>query len=399
MDSQTEPVCGQSSRRRPGTVSACDGKKFRRVRWAVFPMLVLWVLWFGGACSVFVRSPSRESDSALPVRGIHLGAPSKRDLPAALKFIREVLPTEGVNTLILEFGFNFDFQSRPEFVNPSALGKEDVQKIVAACRENRIQLIPQINCLGHQSWSKNNGRLLQKHPEFDETPGKYPGNEGIYCRSYCPLHPEVHKVMFALIDELAAACQAKAFHVGMDEVFILADPGCPRCKGKSPADLFAGEVRTLHDHLESIGCRMWMWGDRFLDGKATGIGKWEASENGTHPAVDQVPKDIVICDWHYGKAHETPRFFAEKGFEVVACPWRKSDVALGQLAHVRSLRTGPDRAVARRALGMVQTTWCGFSSFARAYEAQEGGAAAGRKNAVEAAQCFRTLFAAIRQEP
>jgi hypothetical protein len=240
---------------------------------------------------------------------------------------------------------------------------------------------------------------LEKHPEFDETPGKYPDNKGIYCRSYCPLHPEVHKVLFDLMDELAAACKAKAFHVGMDEVFILADPDCPRCKGKSPADLFAGEVKTLHDHLKARGRRMWMWGDRFLDGKATGTGKWEGSENETYPAVDRAPKDIVICDWHYEKAHETARFFAEKGFAVVACPWRKSDVALGQLALIRSVRSRPDKAVAGRALGVVQTTWCGFSPFVRAYEAKEGAAPSGKNNAAEAARCFRTLFAAIRQGP
>jgi len=340
-----------------------------------------------------------EAKAGLPVRGLHLGAPAKKDLPAVLAFVREELPREGVNTLIVEFDYEFDFQSRPEFANPTALGKSEVREIAAACREHGVALIPQINCLGHQSWARRNGRLLERHPEFDETPGKYPENKGIYCRSYCPLHPEVHKVMFDLIDELAAACEAKAFHVGMDEVFLLADPDCPRCGGKRAADLFAGEVKVLHDHLQSIGCRLWMWGDRFLDGKATGIGEWEASTNATSAAIEQVPKDIVICDWHYGKAHETPRFFAEKGFEVVACPWRKSDVALGQLAHIRSTRNGEDAALAARALGMVQTTWCGFTPFYQAYKTQGDGAPVAKGGAGESAQCFRALFAAMRQAP
>lgn len=34
-----------------------------------------------------------------------------------------------------------------------------------------------------RSWAKSTGALLRAHPEFDETPGKYPQNEGIYCRS------------------------------------------------------------------------------------------------------------------------------------------------------------------------------------------------------------------------
>ena len=128
----------------------------------------------------------------------------------------------------------------------------------------------------------------------------------------------------------------------MDEVFLLGDPKCPRCAGKDKAELFAGEVKKLHDHLAEKKRAMWMWGDRFLDGKATKIGKWEASENGTHPAIDLVPKDIVICDWHYDRAPETPRHFVSKGFSVLSCPWRKPEVALAQAQMQRAVAAGQD---------------------------------------------------------
>ncbi len=358
-----------------------------------------------GACAgASVAETAPAAAVPVPVRGLHTFAPAKKDLPDALAFIRETLPKEGVNTLVLEINFGFNFTSRPEFADPSALGQEDVRQIVRACREAGVVLVPQVNCLGHQSWAESTGRLLQKHPEFDETPkkayqkGAKPDDPAFfsYCRSYCPLHPEVHPVLFALLSELAAAFEAKDFHVGMDEVFVLADPGCPRCRGKDPAALFAGEVKALRDHLKSLGCRTWLWGDRLLDGKATRIGSWEAATNGTHAALDAIPKDVVICDWHYEKAHETPRFFAEKGFAVVACPWRKTDVALGQLAHIRSLRSGEDKTVAARALGMVQTTWCGFAPFLKAYrELERGGEPKGQ--AAEAARCFRELMKAARE--
>lgn len=340
-----------------------------------------------------------QDKSALPVRGIHLSAPSKNDLSTALSFIGEVLSKEGVNTLILEFNYSYNFQSRPEFADSSALGRDEVQQIVRVCREKGIELIPQINCLGHQSWAKRTDRLLTKHPEFDETPGKYPDNKDIYCRSYCPLHPEVHKVLFELIDELAKACEAKSFHVGMDEVFILADRDCPRCKDKTTAEMFATEVKMLQAHLKAINCRMWMWGDRFLDGKSTRLGKWEASENGTQSAIDLVPKDIVICDWHYDAAPETPQIFASKGFDVVACPWRKQDVALSELRQIKTIRSGSDAAAAKRALGVVQTTWCGFSAFVKACDAQSSGAAPSKGSAFESAACFSKLFAAMRETP
>ncbi len=342
------------------------------------------------------QSAAGDKAGALPVRGLHLTAPDKKDVGMLVEFIRDALPKAGVNTLILEFDYHYDFKSLPEFGDPSALGKDEVRQILQACRVAGIQLIPQMNCLGHQSWDKHNGRLLEKHPEFDETQGKYPDNEGIYCRSYCPLHPGVHQVIFALMDELAAACEAKAFHIGMDEVFILADPDCPRCKGRDPAELFAGEVNALHAHLQKIGCRTWMWGDRFIDGKATKLGKWEASENGTESAIDHVPKDIVICDWHYDQPPETPLMFARKGFDVVACPWRKPDVALAELAQIRKIRTDDDQAAARHALGMMQTTWCGAASFVDAYRALETGSEPGKDSAAESANCFANLFKAIR---
>jgi len=366
-------------------------------RWWMLAGLALWLVLLDDLSAA--AQPAERVGGGLPVRGLHLSVPGKHETAALVAFIQESLPKAGVNTLVLEFNYRFDFKSRPEFADPSAMGRDEIRRIAQACREAGIELIPQINCLGHQSWAKHNGRLLEQHPEFDETPGKHPGNEGIYCRSYCPRHPQLHAVLFALMDELAQACEAKAFHIGMDEVFILADPDCPRCQGRNPAELFADEVKKLHAHLKTIGCRTWMWGDRFLDGKVTGLGKWEASENATAEAIELVPKDIVICDWHYDRAPATARIFAKKGFDVVACPWRKPNVALEQLALIRGLRADADPAVARHALGMLQTTWCGAAPFIKAYHARSTGEAPKSDAASESANCFATLFKAMREKP
>jgi hypothetical protein len=334
---------------------------------------------------------------APPVRGLHLMAPGAEDLPLALRFIKEALPKEGVNTLVLEIGYNFQFTKRPEMANPNGLSAENLRQLAEACKSVNVRLIPLINLLGHQSWARSTGTLLRVHPEFDETPGKYPQNEGIYCRSYCPLHPQVHDVVFDVIDEIADAAGADAVHIGMDEVFLLGEDDCERCKGKDKAELFAQEVRTLHDHLAAKGRAMWMWGDRFLDGETTGIGKWEASVLKTHRAIPMVPKDVVICDWHYDRALPTTEHFAIEGFGVLACPWRKADVALAQLEAVRRVRSHATKAIAERTQGMLQTTWSGMTPFARAYfgEAPPAGARVSDQ-VVEALACFRTLFRELR---
>ncbi len=330
--------------------------------------------------------------SGLPVRGLHVTAPKQEELPDCLRFIREALPKEGVNLLVVEFGYRYQFTKRPEVAEKDALTREDVKGIVAACRDAGVRLVPQINLLGHQSWANTTFGLLRAHPEFDETPGKYPANEGIYCRSYCPLHPEVHNVVFDLIDELAEACEADAFHVGLDEVFLLGEDDCPRCKGKNRADLFAQEVRTLHDHLAKAGRTMWMWGDRFLDGEITGLGKWEASQNGTVTDLRQIPKDIVICDWHYESAPPTALHFAVAGFPVVSSPWRRPGVALAQLQLIRHARKNAPDAISARMLGVLQTTWCSFGPFAKAYF-REGPV---DPAVVEALVCFKELFRDLR---
>jgi hypothetical protein len=328
----------------------------------------------------------------LPVRGLYLSVPKPVEVPMVVEFIRKVLPKERVNLLVMEINYRYQYTSHPEVVDKDALSREDVKAIVAACRATGVRMIPLINLFGHQSWERTTFGLLRAYPEFDETPGKYPNNEGIYCRSYCPLHPELHKVVFALMDELAEVSEADAVHVGLDEVFILADPDCPRCQGRDPAELFAQEVRALRDHLARSNHEMWMWGDRLLDASVTGLGKWEASANGTAPAIRQIPRDIVICDWHYDSAPPTAAYFAVEGFRVVSAPWRKTPAALGQLEIMGSARRNANEVIAQRMLGMLQTTWGSSASFIRAYKKDKQTPESSR----EAAVTFKRLFKGIR---
>src|SRR4051794_32762833 len=82
-------------------------------------------------------------DSLLPVRGFCIGSPKPQDVDAFVKFIREELATRKVNTLILRVDYNYQYQSHPELSDSAALSKADVQKMVTACNETGIQLIPQ----------------------------------------------------------------------------------------------------------------------------------------------------------------------------------------------------------------------------------------------------------------
>jgi hypothetical protein len=312
--------------------------------------------------AALLAAPPTDLRPIMPWRGVHFLSGGADSLPRLERFVREVMPALDLNVLVLEVDYGFQWQSHPELRDDGALSFDQARHLAAVCRDQHIRLIPQFQCLGHQSWAKHTGILLRTHPEFDETPNLPLDNPGIYCRSWCPLHPGINKVIFALFDELLDAFQADALHVGMDEVFLIGEDSCPLCRGHDHAELFAKAVNDYHQHL--VGekkVEMLMWGDRLLDAKATGNSEWEASANGTAPAIDQIPNDIIVCDWHYGRRAEYPsiKVFLDKGFRVWPSGWRETAATL-------ALIDDSARHADARMLGHLFTTWVGADEVCRA---------------------------------
>lgn len=352
----------------------------------------------------FYATAQEKLDLVLPVRGICLSAPNPEGVDKFVHFIRDELIPQKVNTLVILIDYGYAFKSRPELTGENPLSEQDVKKIVRACREGGIRIIPQINLLGHQSWFQNVGQLLKAYPQFNETPHvptgegsgelKWPNEWGLYCLSYCPLHPEVHKVVFDVVDEIVEVFETDAFHAGMDEVFYLGDDRCPRCQGRDKAVLFAGEVTKIRNHLARTNSELWIWGDRLLDGRTTGIGLWEASYNNTHQAIDMIPKDVVINDWHYERPDPTAIYFALKGFRVVTCPWRFPDVTKTQLQIMLDAKKYATPAVRDNYLGMLHTTWTSADNFIEEYYGRKEVNTGRGGNYVEA---FKVLFEEINK--
>ena len=340
-------------------------------------------------------------DSLLPVRGFCIDAPRPVGLDSFIRFIDLELAPRKVNTLIVQIEYHYQFKSHPELIDSFALSKSEIKKIVSVCKKNNIRVIPQIDLLGHQSWANHPGKLLKIYPEFDEAPRiimpeiyVWPNADNLYCKSYCPLHPALHPVLFDVIDELCEVFESDAFHAGMDEVFFIGDDKCPRCGGRDKAELFAGEVWTVHDHLHQKGREMWIWGDRLLDGKTTGLGEWEASFNNTYRAVDMIPKDVVICDWHYNRADKTAIYFAMKGLRVVTCPWRQPSTAVTQINDMIAFRRESTPEMNTRFLGIMETTWTRTSLFLFNYYSAQSSVTAD-KNENTSWNCFQIMFDTI----
>ena len=69
-------------------------------------------------------------------------------------------------------------------------------------------------------------------------------------------------------------------------------------------------------------------------------------------AVDLIPNDIVICDWHYGKQSNYPSvpFLLEKGFRVWPSSWQPLDGAKAFSAFSRAQKNA-------QLIGFLCTVW------------------------------------------
>jgi hypothetical protein len=302
------------------------------------------------------RGDQAAARKTAPWHALHLiNYQSDKDLEVLGRQIPQ-LAALGINVLILEVDYGYRFKSHPELRHGRhPITHAGARQFAALCRKHGVRLIPQFQALGHQSWKEVTFPLLTVYPELDLTPGAFPKNKGIYCREWDPLNPKVNKIVFPLLDEILDAFQADALHVGMDEVFLIGSDKSPSTKGKDPAKVFARAVNDLHRHLvKERRVEMLMWSDRLFDARKYHWGEWEASKNGTAPAVDLIPKDVILCPWHYEKKEAYPSIplFLEKGFRVLPASWRKLDASAALIRYSAQFKSP-------RLLGHLFTTWGG----------------------------------------
>jgi hypothetical protein len=311
------------------------------------PLAVAGLLLAGG-CATPPAPPPAAADHW---RGVHLWVDRDR---RARELIRTLpaLARAGANTVVIEVNYSFEFQQHPELRQKNFITQKTAHALARAAKQNGIRLIPEFNCLGHQSFGGRAEPLLQTHPEFNETPSQSLADKKIYCLEWCPSAPGLDEIIFSLLDEMAAGFEAEAVHVGLDEVYLLGADECPRCHGKNPAELFARQVNSLHAHL--VGekkLQMLMWADRVIGTKFQGVSKYDNARNDTSAAVDLLPRDIVMCDWHYEWRKEYPSiaFLAEKNFRV----WPAGFLPLKAARQLSDF----SRARTTNVIGYLATTW------------------------------------------
>ncbi|MDH7602544.1 MAG: glycoside hydrolase family 20 zincin-like fold domain-containing protein [Armatimonadota bacterium] len=261
-------------------------------------------------------------------RGVHLLA-AKDGLQYIGKLIERVLAPFKVNHIVLQMD-KVAWTTHPEVVDPqNYMPPDDVRRLVEIARRHHIAVTPLVQSPGHLEWAFRDKRNL----EFAEDP------EQPYC--YCMSNPKSYEFIFSIMDEAIEMCgKPEYFHAGRDEFDMRGRmPFDEKCKAIGKERLYIQDTLRVYEHLKSRGCKMMMWGDVLV-------------RPGFRELVDELPKDILINDWHYAptETYPTVDFYISHGFPVVGCTWYDP----------RNIARFSRYASERDVLGMMQTTWTGF---------------------------------------
>jgi len=261
-------------------------------------------------------------------RGVHLLATTDA-LSFHGRMIEKVFSRFKINNIQLECE-HVEWASHPEIRNPHrAMTKADVRKLIEIANAHHITVTPLLQTLGHLQWAFYGGNNLDM------------AEDAAALYAYCPLNPKSHKFMADILDEvLELFGHPEYVNLGRDEFDMLGQfPVHEECRRIGKEQLYIDDTIRLHDYLKARGAKTMMWGDML-------------SKPGFRGKVDQLPKDIVICDWHYGPNIEYPTldFYKQRGFKVIGCTWYNPK----NLYHFSA------DACKRGIEGMMQTTWTGF---------------------------------------
>ncbi len=224
-----------------------------------------------------------------------------------------------------------------------AWSTDEFKEWVNYARSYGMEVVPEIKLLTHQE------KFFQGHfPDLMFNKVTYdPRQEAVYT-----------DWVFPLLDEIITLINPRVIHIGHDEVvgWNLRHKLKTLNQGESmlPAELFLTDVLRVHSYLKKRNIETWMWGDMLIspDEFPTMLDRHLHGGTGGYGKImrDKLPRDIVICDWHYfddKSDFSSLSVMQKEGFRVIGATWKKSETILNFSRY----------AAEHSAYGMMATTW------------------------------------------
>ena len=262
------------------------------------------------------------------MRGFHMGLPRLDRIDFTKRFFRYVLLPLGYNHVVIEFNGDMRYHRHPEITenwlqadkdwregkratkilhsemgaDGTALEQDQVRELTGLLDDFGIEVIPEVQSLGHVDYIVNAHKELSELRRYYETTpleGKYIDRLDIPDHCYCPALPESMAIIKDVIDEVVEVVRPKRrVHIGHDEVYHLGL--CEECRKKGAARTYCDHVTELHGYLKSKGLDTVIWSDALH----TDLPYYESD---VEILKHELPKDLLLFDyvWYYHLDYDT----------------------------------------------------------------------------------------------
>jgi hexosaminidase len=311
-------------------------------------------LFRAGEDGTSLRECEVEDYAAMPVRAVHFfSGRDARELQIAM--LRNVLLPLKYNMIIYECEY-IEWESLPQIRDARySMKKADAAAVIEEAHRLGFEVVPLINTFGHCEWLLDNDafRHLADNPAMPY--------------AYDPSNPDVYRLCERVYAEALDLFRPRYFHIGHDEVTMRGFPLKEANRKRGAAELFWEDTMHYYKWLRDRGVKTMMWGDQLL---APGEGKGATLAHSKADAEKlrrRLPKDIVIADWHYDSAPPEKfvslRVLTSAGFDVLACTWcdPMNIVQFAKAAAMERARVDGAKGSRGEVLGLMQTTWAGYS--------------------------------------
>lgn len=286
----------------------------------------------------------------LAFRGVHLCIFPNTEL-AAIRQAILVAARYKYNAVVIEAWASLASRKRPETAYPHAYTPDQLRPLVELARSLGMEVIPMLNSWGHASGMRSRSSqhvVLDRFPQYREL---YEPDGWSFCLS----NPAIYPHLFDRYEELLELTgPTRYFHLGMDEAWgHLGLAESNNCRGSEPRKLLVEHLRKLHGYFAERKIQVLMWHDMFIQRDHPELGRLSPANSvppfNSHLALDELPKDVIIAAWNYDEGREwpVPKYFRDKGYPVVVCPWKSQRNTISLLNTAKQLDL----------LGLLATTW------------------------------------------
>ncbi len=283
-----------------------------------------------------------------PARGIMLDI-SRDKVPtlATVLDLIERLAFLKINQVQLYMEHTFAYQKHPEvWAEASPFTGQEVLELNAFCRQRHVELVPNLNSLGHmERWLK-----FDRYNHLAETPDGFdaPWRKNSPPSSLNPIDPGSIELVGELYDDLLPHFTSKKLNVGGDEPWELG-------MGQSAAEkervgegrLYLNYLLKLYEQVTLRGKQMMFWDDIIVK----------------YPdLVPELPYDVIVMVWGYEADHpfaERCGLFANSSLPFYVCAGTSSwNSFAGRTDNViANLRSAAINGLNNGSIGFLITDW------------------------------------------